>query len=168
MTALGSQAERRRIDGLVGLAIFLGATTMLFAALLLAYAVLRAQAVSWPPPGTPPFPRLGAGAVGVLLVAACLCLRAARPRLALACGAAFLVGQVALWRHLVSAHLGPGAGPLGDVFFALTGFHALHVAAGLIVLAGAGARARRPRLVTLYWDFVLAVWLVIYAAVCLT
>jgi cytochrome c oxidase subunit 3 len=93
-------------------------------------------------------------------------LRAARPRLALACGAAFLVGQVALWRHLVSAHLGPGAGPLGDVFFALTGFHALHVAAGLVVLAG--ARARRPRLVTLYWDFVLAVWLVIYAAVCWT
>jgi cytochrome c oxidase subunit 3 len=166
MTALGSQAERRRIDGLVGLAIFLGATTMLFAALLLAYAVLRAQAVSWPPPGTPPFPKLGAGAVGLLLVAATLALRAARPRLALAWGAAFLAGQVALWRHLVAAHLGPGAGPVGDVFFALTGFHALHVAAGLVVLAG--ARARRPRLVTLYWDFVLAVWLVIYAAVCWT
>jgi heme/copper-type cytochrome/quinol oxidase subunit 3 len=167
MTTLrAGRAERRQIDGLVGLAIFLGATTMLFAALLLAYAVLRAQAIAWPPPGTPPFPKLAAGAIGGLLVAACLALRAARPRIALACGAAFLAAQVALWRHLVAARLGPGAGPLGDAFFALSGFHALHVAAGLVALAW--TRARRPRLIALYWDFVLAVWLVVYAAVCLT
>ena len=129
-----ARADRRLVDGLVGLAIFLGATTMLFA--------------------------------GLLLVGASVALRAARPGVALACGAAFLAGQIGLWRHLVAAHLGPGAGPLGDVFFALTGFHALHVAAGLVVLVA--ARARRPRLATIYWDFVLAVWLVIYVAVCLT
>ena len=161
-----ARADRRQVDGLVGLAIFLGATTMLFAGLLLAYAVLRAQAIAWPPPGTPPFPTAAAGAVGLLLVGASVALRAARPGVALACGAAFLAGQIGLWRHLVAAHLGPGAGPLGGVFFALTGFHALHVAAGLVVLVA--ARARRPRLATIYWDFVLAVWLVIYVAVCLT
>ena len=38
-------------NGAVGMAVFLGACAMLFAALLFAYAVVRAQASAWPPPG---------------------------------------------------------------------------------------------------------------------
>ena len=75
-----------------------------------------------------------------------------------------MVVQALLWRHLVAAHLGPGAGLMGDVFFALSALHALHVLAGLVALAA--VRARRPRAVTLYWDFVLGVWIVIFLAVC--
>ena len=51
--------------------------------------------------------------------------------------------QALLWRHLVATHLGPSAGPLGDVFFALSAFHALHVLGGLVALAFAGARPLR-------------------------
>ena len=167
MTALGSAGQsRREVDGLIGLMIFLGATAMLFAALLLAFAVLRAEAPAWPPPGAPPFPRLAAGLVGALLVAASVALRAGRPRASLTLGGAFLAAQGALWAHLVAVGLGPGAGPLADAFFALMGFHALHVLGGLGALAW--ARSRRPRGVTIYWDFVLVVWAVIYVAVCLT
>jgi cytochrome c oxidase subunit 3 len=166
VTPVAAADGRKRIDGAVGLAIFLAATTMLFAALLLAYAVVRARALAWPPPGTPPFPRATAGAAGLFLVGASLALRAARPRVALALGSAFLAAQTALWRHLVAARLGPGAGALGDVFFALSAFHALHALGGLVALAAARG-ARRARLVTIYWDFVLAVWIVIYVAVCL-
>jgi len=163
VTALPA-AGRRETDRVVGVAIFLGATTMLFAAFLLAYAVLRAEAPAWPPVGTPPFPRAAAGANTLLLLAATLCLRAGRARAALALGAGFVVVQALLWRHLVAAHLGPGAGLMGDVFFALSALHALHVLAGLVALAA--VRARRPRAVTLYWDFVLGVWIVIFLAVC--
>lgn len=173
MTAAVSTAPRRReLDSMVGLFIFLGATAMLFAALLLAYAILRAQAPVWPPAGTPPFPRGAATANTVVLLAATLALRAARttnrrwPALAAAALAAmFLALQGALWRHLVATHLGPSAGALGDVFFALSAFHALHVLGGLIVLVA--TRARRLHLLTIYWDFVLIVWIVIYLAVCL-
>jgi cytochrome c oxidase subunit III len=84
---------------------------------------------------------------------------------ALGLGAAFLVLQAALWRHLAATHLGPSAGALGDVFFALSVLHALHVLGGLVALAL--TRARRLRLLTAYWDFVLAVWIVIYVEVCL-
>lgn len=164
MTALPASPDRRETDSVVGMAIFLGATAMLFAGFLLAYAVLRAQAPSWPPPGTPAFPTLAAGANSLLLVAATLALRRGRVSGALLLGAAFVVGQTLLWRHLVAGHLGPGAGTLGDTFFALSVLHALHVVGGLVALA---VRRRRPhRAIALYWDFVLVVWLVIFVAVC--
>lgn len=163
MSAAAS-SRRAALDGTVGLAIFLGATAMLFAALLLAYAVLRAQAPAWPPPGSPPFPRLGAGANGLLLLGASVALARRRVWPALVLGSAFLAAQVALWRHLVAAHLGPGGGPLGDAFFALSGFHALHVVGGLVALLG--TRERRLPLVATYWHFVLVVWAVIYVGVC--
>ena len=81
--------------------------------------------------------------------------------------------QAGLWGRLVAGHLGPGTGALGDVFFALSAFHALHVLGGLVAIAlllrpraSADARPRRLRLATLYMDFVAAVWLIIYVAVC--
>jgi cytochrome c oxidase subunit III len=173
VTAAASTSPRRReIDATVGLFIFLGATAMLFASLLLAYAILRAEAPVWPPAGTPRFPRAAATVNTLVLLAAGLALRAARATgqrwlafAALALGTTFLALQAALWRHLAATHLGPSVGALGDVFFALSAFHALHVLGGLIVLAV--TRARRLRLLAIYWDFVLVVWIVIYVAVCL-
>ncbi len=165
-----AKARRREIDAQVGLVIFLGATAMLFAALLLAYAIIRTQAPIWPPVGAPPFPRGAAAANTLALVAASLALRRGRPRAALALGAAFLAAQALLWHHLVGLHLGPSAGGLGEVFFALSALHAVHVLGGLLVLAVGIRRAPQParlRLHTLYWDFVLVAWIVVYVAVCL-
>ena len=172
-------SSAQRLNGAVGMAVFLGACAMLFAALLFAYAVVRAQAVAWPPPGTPPFPRAAAASNGLLLIAAGFALRRARghgPKWAavsLGLGALFLLMQAGLWGRLVAGHLGPGTGALGDVFFALSAFHALHVLGGLVAIAlllrpraSADARPRRLRLATLYMDFVVAVWLIIYVAVC--
>jgi cytochrome c oxidase subunit III len=165
MTAAPVTASRRReIDSQVGLVVFLGATAMLFAALLLAYAIVRAQAPSWPPAGAPAFPRGAAAANTLALVAASLALRRGSARGALVFGAAFLAAQALLWRHLVAIHLGPSAGALGEVFFALSALHALHVLGGLLALALTGAR--RLRLLTIYWDFVLVVWAIVYVAVC--
>ena len=201
MSRAATAAARREVDAQVGLIVFLGATAMLFAALLLAYAVVRAEAPRWPPAGTPPFPRAAAGANTLLLIGASLALRRARrardrarrwTRAALALGTAFLLAQAALWRHLIAARLGPGAGALGEVYFALSALHALHVAGGLVALGLARARRGLPagtlggfplppatdsagrspapstrlRLVTIYWDFVLAIWVVAYVAVC--
>jgi len=164
-TAPVTATRRREIDAQVGLVIFLGATAMLFAALLLAYAIVRSQAPSWPPAGAPPFPRGAAAANTLALVAASVALRRGSARAAFTFGAAFLIAQALLWRHLVAIHLGPSAGALGEVFFALSVLHALHVLAGLLALSLTGAR--RLRLLTIYWDFVLVIWAVVYVAVCL-
>jgi cytochrome c oxidase subunit III len=165
---------RREIDAQVGLVVFLGATAMLFASVLLAYAIVRAEAPHWPPAGGASFPRGAAALNTIALLAASGALHRARRgaadaarlwvRAAFGFGAAFLIAQVALWRHLVAIQLGPRAGVLGEVFFALSALHALHVLGGLVALAAGGAK--RLRLLTIYWDFVLAVWAVIYVAVC--
>jgi heme/copper-type cytochrome/quinol oxidase subunit 3 len=167
----------------VGMAIVLGAWTVLFAALLLAYAVVRTEAPLWPPPGLPRLPR-GALAVNTMvLAAASLALRGAvsaarraesarvRPYLAgaLVLGAGFLALQVLVWHGLVARGLSPRSGVYGSVFFALSGFHAAHVLAGLVVLVTVAARGLRLlplRLTLAYWDFMLVVWAVLYIAVC--
>jgi cytochrome c oxidase subunit 3 len=164
----------------VGMAIFLGAIAMLFAALFFAYAVMRAQAPAWPPTGQAPLPAGTLGLNTLVLVAASLVLHAARRGdaararrgawVALALGAGFLTAQAAVWRSLVHAGTGPASGIYGSVFFAISGFHALHVAGGLVALglvAARGAGPRRLAACTLYWDFVLVVWLLFYAGACL-
>jgi cytochrome c oxidase subunit 3 len=172
--------EAVKVTGAVGMAVFIGACTMLFAALLFAYAVMRSQAAAWPPPGTPPFPRGTAAANGLLLLAAGFALRRARSHGpawaagALGIGTLFLLMQVSLWRRLVVGQLGPGTGALGDAFFALSGFHALHVLGGLVAIAlllrrraSGEVLLRRLRLATIYMDFVAVVWVIFFVAVCL-
>ena len=176
---MSREASAVKVTGAVGMMVFLGACAMLFAALLFAYAVMRSQASAWPPPGTPPFPRGAAASNGLLLIAAGFALRRARTRGAawaagaLGLGALFLMMQVTLWKRLVVGQLGPGSGALGDAFFALSGFHALHVLGGLVAIAlllrrrqSPGVLLRRLRLATVYMDFVAVVWVVFFLAVC--
>jgi cytochrome c oxidase subunit III len=160
--------SRRRATTTVGMAIFLGAIAMLFAGLFLAYAVVRAQAPAWPPAGDPGLPRGALGVNTAILLAASVALRAARIRLALALGLAFVVAQALVWRALVGAGAGPASGIYGSVFFAISGFHAVHVVGGLIALGVLAVRGRgRVEAVSLYWDFVFVVWLLFYVGACL-
>ena len=67
------------------------------------------------------------------------------------------------------------SGVYGSIFYGLTVFHALHVLAGLVVLAvlvpgarkGRCARGAqsRVRLSAMFWHFVDAVWVVMFVAV---
>jgi cytochrome c oxidase subunit 3 len=139
--------------------------------------------------GSAPLPR-GALALNTLaLLAASLALRGAggaakagdaraarrRAMVALLLGAAFLAAQALVWRSVVHAGGGPASGIYGSVFFAISGFHALHVVGGLIALAlvfvrvaaPADVAARRLRLCAVYWDFVLAVWALFFVVACL-
>ena len=91
-------------------------------------------------------------------------------------GVAFLGTQIALWQVMRARGLLPSSGVYGSVFFALTGFHALHVLGGLGALAWLALRDRRrlragaaplraARLAALYWDFIAVVWLLMYLAI---
>jgi len=191
MGAATSVEERRRATALVGMTIFLGAAAMLFAGLFFAYAVMRAQAPSWPPPGQPALPRGALGWNTLILVGASVWLHVAgraardgrtvaavkRAAGALVFGAIFLGAQILVWRGLVAQGSGPASGIYGSVFFAISGFHALHVGGGLVALVAfvlsarrgraAGALPRRLQLLSAYWHFVLAVWVLFYVGACL-
>jgi len=181
-------AAAREVDSLVGMAIFLAAWAMLFAALFLAYGVVRVQAAEWPPFGAPRLPRGAPALNSLLLVASGLFLRRGLVRArrrgdqrlpgtallaSIVLGVAFLGAQVALWQVMRARGLLPSSGVYGSVFFALTGFHALHVLGGLIALAWLAVRdqlrpassLRAARLAALYWDFIAGVWLLMYLAI---
>jgi cytochrome c oxidase subunit 3 len=184
-------AARGDIDALLGMTIVIAAWVMLFAALFFAYGVIRVQAPEWPPFGAPRLPRVAPAISTLLLLAAGLNLRSGlrRARSArapqvlrsllatLVLGGGFLGGQLATWRTMNGRGLFPSSGVYGSVFFAFTGFHALHVLGGLIVVFVLAIQAlRRPprdvamaaralRLAALYWDFVAVVWVLMYVSV---
>ncbi|WP_256079700.1 heme-copper oxidase subunit III family protein [Massilia sp. YIM B04103] len=104
---------------------------------------------------------------------------AARLMLATALFGACFVGMQAFeWSKLIAEGVRPwgnpmGAAQFGSCFFMITGFHGLHVTAGVIYLSIVALRVLRGRyeqvgydiveIAGLYWHFVDLVWVFIFA-----
>ncbi len=90
-------------------------------------------------------------------------------------GIVFLCGQAVEWAGLIRRGVVPSRDPFATGFFTLTGFHGLHVIAGLCLLVAtalvgarraAGERGRAAVAgIGYYWHFVDAVWVAIFAVV---
>jgi len=184
MNAVAPSVAHRRATITVGMAVTLAALTMTFAALLLAYAIVRLQAPAWPPPGEAPLPPLWAwrwGATAAALAGSVALGRATRsaaelPRALVAAAVAgmmFLGLQVGCLRELARAGVLPSSGLVASVIYALTLFHGLHALVALFVLAPSLYAALRGRAVDAgrlgalasFWHLVTAVWVVILVAV---
>jgi cytochrome c oxidase subunit 3 len=179
---------REDFTSYLGMIIALGSWGIMFAGLFFEYAGVRITAPSWPPLGVPKLPIvLPLVSTGVLLVSsvtaqrALLAIRRAmreRMRGLLAVtiflGALFLGLQYALWVTVARSglHLDSG-GVYGSVFYALTMFHAAHVAAGTLALLWLVARSSRysehshgpVRMCTMFWHFVDLMWVVTFVSV---
>ncbi|UUO06959.1 cytochrome c oxidase subunit 3 [Blastopirellula sp. J2-11] len=93
----------------------------------------------------------------------------------IALGALFLVGTAYEWEELIYQDgLTIGRNLFGTTFYTLIGFHAFHVTLGLVLLtvitclerAGRlSAQSEATELVSWYWHFVDAVWIVIFGVV---
>ena len=185
---LRADAERDHTSR-VGMIIFLGSWTMMFAALFFSYALLRFRAPAWPPPGLPHLPLgLPAAATAVLAASSFALHRGGRAlardqRRGLAVGAGiatglgvvFLTLQWTQWASLWHSGLRTDSGVYGGIFYLLTCFHALHVLVGLGLLTwlavGAAlgaftAKTQAPvRVVSMFWHFVGVVWGVVFVTV---
>ena len=171
----------------LGLWLFLATVTMLFAAFTSAYIVRRTGS-DWRHLSLPSILWINSlvlagssaaveiaswrGAHGGWRSAATLMLAA------VALGIAFLAGQLVVWRQMVAAGVYLPSSPHSAFFFMLTGAHALHVIAALIVLAwGAGVTlsgaasprvwAARMSLCRTFWHYLGGVWLFLFALVSL-
>ena len=91
-------------------------------------------------------------------------------------GAAFIAGTGFEWYDLiVNHHLTIGRNMFGTTYYTLVGFHATHVTVGLLLLSlmfvlVARGQIRGPKsvgveLVSWYWHFVDAVWIVVFTVV---
>ena len=91
-------------------------------------------------------------------------------------GAVFLAGTVREWRHLIyDEGLTIQANLFGTTYYSLVGLHGFHVTVGLLALAtvllftlrGDVGRqhAERIEVLSMYWHFVDAVWVVVFVVV---
>lgn len=94
----------------------------------------------------------------------------------LALGATFLYGTAKEWHHLIyDEDLTISTNLFGTTYYSLVGLHAFHVTAGLIglfavlmfTLSGRVKQehAERVDVLSLYWHFVDAVWVVVFTVV---
>jgi heme/copper-type cytochrome/quinol oxidase subunit 3 len=163
--------------GVAGMWTFLATDAMGFAGLFVAYGVLRVRADSWPDPRAHLGLGLAAAMTFALLASAFTMTQAARAATArvrlgwllatAALGLAFLGAEIVEYRRLWSdaEPVRVASGLYGGTFYALTGYHGLHVAAGvvsLLAVALRGARARSVEVVALYWHFVDLAWMPIF------
>jgi cytochrome c oxidase subunit III len=171
----------------LGLWLFLATVTMLFAAFTSAYIVRRSGS-DWLHVALPAILWLNSFVLAVSSGAVEIARgRGARGRwrssaiamlVAVALGVAFLAGQLIAWRQMVAAGVYLPTSPHSSFFFMLTGAHAVHVVAALVVLGwgaavtlGGSASPRRwatrMSLCRAFWHYLGAVWLFLFALVSL-
>jgi cytochrome c oxidase subunit III len=170
---------------------FLLSDLLTFVGLLLGYGILRVAAPVWRHPGEPalnlPFTLLLTCVLIVssvtMLVARDAAVAGQRSRASLWLavtalgGVLFLTGQYAEWfgitgPGLMEEGLKLGHSAYASTFYAITGFHGMHVTAGVIYLliilrrnAAGRARASEVELVGLFWHFVDLVWNLVFTLV---
>lgn len=176
--------------GKFGMWVFLVSEIMFFTGLIGSYIVLRLGSADWPRPGDVlNTPLLGLNTLVLLSssLSMALALDAVRQGkqaalrgyllLTAGLGTAFLCikgfDYVHMWQHgfTLSSNL------FGSCYYLLTGFHALHVLSGVILIltlfaaAGRGAfsadRYGRVEYSGLYWHFIDIVWVILFAILCL-
>ena len=171
----------------LGIWLFLASEVMLFGSLFSAYALLRTGAVTWPDQSavlSVPLATLNTIILissSVTMVLAWVALKGkslGRYRLfmglTLACGAAFLVVKAIEYADKFSHGLTPATDNFLGLYFTMTGLHAVHVIAGMLVnayLIGPGARmwrtepdrfTNRVEVAGIYWHFVDVVWIFLF------
>ena len=167
----------------MGTVVWLASEVMFFGGLFAAYFTLRANARSWPP-GNVHLETAAAALATLVLVVSSFTIhlagtaRGRGDRLAmqrwmiitLALGALFLANQL---REMFTLDFSISSSGYGSMYYVMTGFHGLHVLAGLVLIVVALALSggetslerRTPMLesVTYYWHFVDVVWIGLFA-----
>jgi cytochrome c oxidase subunit 3 len=170
--------------GLFGFTVFLLSESMVFASFFIAYFGLRLTTSNWLPPGVTGLEVQQPAINTVVLVSSSFVIYFAERflkqgqigkfrlfwLLTSAMGIYFLVGQAIEWHHLP---FGVRTGLFGTTFYLLTGFHGLHVLAGIVLQLIMFGRSFIPgnyehshfgvSAAALFWHFVDVIWIVLFS-----
>jgi heme/copper-type cytochrome/quinol oxidase subunit 3 len=159
---------------------FLATDAMGFGGLFIAYGILRVRADVWPDARSRLALAPAAAMTFTLLISSLTMTLATRASSArgrrgwllatIALGAAFLAGAALEYRHLLAAAspMGLTADAFASTFYVITGFHGLHVLAGVVALAfmlRMKHGAQGVETMGLYWHFVDAAWMPIFSVI---
>jgi cytochrome c oxidase subunit III len=186
-SVVAEQGPRARPPSMltVGTVVWLASELMFFGGLFAAYFTLRAEASTWPPRAVTLETTTSAIATVVLLASSGTIHFAGRAlerddragverwlAITLALGSLFLANQL---REFMVSDFEISSHAYGSIYYLMTGFHGLHVLAGLVLLviglavvSGPGPLPRRgPAVesVTYYWHFVDVVWVGLFTTI---
>ena len=161
----------------------LASVVMLFAGLSSAYIIRLGGSSDWTAISIPGFliPN------SVILLASSVTLEMFRRKLTVALtpqarlwigvttllGAAFLAGQIGIWRALVAQGIYLSSNSHSSFFYLMTGAHAVHLAGGVITLLVLAAMSSRQAYATrglriladvtaIYWHFMDGLWIYLF------
>jgi len=171
----------------MGMLIFLISESMMFVTLISGYLVLRASLTAWSPVGQPHLNVTLTGINTLFLLSSSATFHFAEVffrksqkgkflgwlGLTILLGTTFLTIQAFEYSRLMAETLSLSSSTYGSVFFALTGFHGLHVFVGIFLLSLIFWRTASNNLskanhhlvdnIGLYWHFVDGVWVVLFS-----
>ena len=171
----------------IGLGVLLAALGSLFALFISAY-LMRMQVFDWRPVPKPALLWINSGVL-MLSSAALQWARGAADRrdrrgmrtglfAAAAAALVFLAGQLVAWGQLTATGYFLTSNPASSFFYLITALHGVHLIGGLVALGAVTVKGWRdddPRLLRLnldlcsmYWDFLLLMWLVLFGLLLLT
>ncbi len=166
----------------LGLSLFIFGEILIFLGLFASYWTLRVSTgmvdQPWPPAGTPEINKVLPLIMTVILVTSSLTYHKAEKAyeegrggftfwllLSIILGASFVGCTAYEYTHLWADGFKPGTNQYSTPFYSLTGFHATHVALGLLafIVILFGSMFGRPHktlvnLAGVYWHFVDVVW----------
>lgn len=167
----------------MGIVLFLISETFLFGALFWTYFYLRANTQGWPPQ----HPSITLPAVNTILLLASSGViwwagRAIRKGnekglltgllVTVVLGVSFLGITGWEWAH---ESFRPWTNAYGSIFFTITGFHALHILGGVMLMLALTARTARHRfsaghflavdIGSFYWHFIDLIWILLFVSV---
>ena len=171
----------------VGLGVFLAVATSLFALTISAY-LMRKEGADWRPLAEPLVLWFNTAMLifaSVFFQRACNAAKSGRldgVRTGLLAGGiftlVFLAGQLLAWQQLNAAGSYLTTNPANAFFYFLTALHGLHLLGGLWVWAKTTFKLRRGaaleavrlsvELCTVYWHFLLVIWLVLFGLLMFT
>jgi cytochrome c oxidase subunit 3 len=168
---------------LTGFIIFLCSESVIFLAFFSGYALLKLSALNWLPDGVEGLEWRTPLLNTVVLVSSSGTIVLAEHfkakeniwlfrgfwLLTMAMGSYFLYGQAVEWGGL---QFGFTSGTYGGTFYLLTGFHGLHVATGILLMAIMLIKSFMPgnyvggeqgvQATSLFWHFVDIIWIVLF------
>ena len=140
---------RNLIEGAaaIGFPLFIVSEFFMFAALFIAYWVMRLFATSWPPVGTPAMDGTKALIMLALMVISSVALFSASKKHAAGDLAGFRTGLLVTivlgviftamtaieYSHLIAAGFVPGSSVFSSAYYSITGFHAILVVIGVVM-----------------------------------
>lgn len=169
----------------LGVVLFLASELMFFAALFAAYYELRANRAQWPPPMVELKPlEAGIGTfllfiASVVMVFGTKAMDRGKMRAARWWTFSAIVAAVAFVLETIHGYsddaFGIATNAYGSIYYTMTGFHLLHVIAGIGILSALLIGMRSPALqvnrragaeaMTYYWHFVFIVWVGIFVTI---